>query len=111
MKNKTNILCSLSYLIWVFLLILTPGSLQAQREMGGGDPIHVGDRKQLFIDKKFIDVSNGISLQINPPRNRIKIDQPKIPGLTKTAHVSIFKCGRLSYMHFNSHLIRIRKNE
>jgi hypothetical protein len=38
------------------------------------DPIDVGDRKQLFIDSRFIAESEGVTLTPNPPVKRLRQD-------------------------------------
>jgi hypothetical protein len=49
-----------------------------------GKPIRVKNRKQLFIDNKFIDYSKGITLQMNRPQCRERIEQPKVSGIIKS---------------------------
>lgn len=50
-------------IVTVFVL-LRPLDLPADERYA---PLDIGDRKQLFIDHRFIDQSEGINLQVNPP--------------------------------------------
>ena len=36
-------------------------------EAGANRPLDVGNRKQLFIDDRFIDLSENVELTMNPP--------------------------------------------
>ena len=48
-------------MLFVFALVsVTPAH--------AADPIDIGSRKQLFIDDRFIESSEGITLVMNPPR-------------------------------------------
>lgn len=50
----------------LFLIItITLGSL---RHVGADSPLDVGDRKQLFIDRRFIENSQNVELRMNPPQ-------------------------------------------
>ena len=46
----------------------------------GSEPIHVGGDKQLFIDHRFIERSEQVTLRVNPPRkdtvDRFPRDKP-----------------------------------
>ena len=45
----------------------------ADLKMPEEGPLQVGTRKQLFIDNRFIEVSENISLVMNPP---VKVNEP-----------------------------------
>ena len=56
------------------------------------DPIPVGSRKQLFIDRKFIQSDTGVALRMNPPVKAgaaLTADRPWEQGwLTGSGYVS-----------------------
>lgn len=47
------------FLVCLFFLVF---------QAGAQSPIEVGARKQLFIDHKFLEMSEGIRLAVNPPQ-------------------------------------------
>lgn len=61
-------------------LILSVPILAAATTAHAAQPIDVGSRKQLFLDERFIESSNGVQLVMNPPRRDGKVlimaDQP-----------------------------------
>src|SRR5580698_5868694 len=50
----------------------------------GGSPISVGSYKQLFIDHKFIESSQGIRLTVNPPIKAERVLLPEMPWESKS---------------------------
>lgn len=68
---------------WACLLI--GGVLGAQEHK---DAIDVGDRKQLFIDKRFIEKSEGVALRMNPAQKLgLILDENGQPS-NETGHIS-----------------------
>ena len=57
-----------------------PGALRPKKAMAR--PIDVGDRKQLFIDDRFIEVSKNVELTMNPPRKLGPVLRPNKPWET-----------------------------
>jgi len=53
-----------------------------------GNPIKIGDRKQLFIDKKFIAASHGVELITNPPLSTRQIEMPLLNGMASSGGYS-----------------------
>src|SRR5262245_47018497 len=72
-----------------FLVLLLAGSLAAPLS---DDPIPIGSRKQLFIDRKFIQSDTGVTLRMNPPVKAgvaLTADHPWEQGwLTGSGYVS-----------------------
>jgi hypothetical protein len=48
--------------------------------------LNAGSKKQLFIDGKFIDSSDGIELNMNPPIDFMEIDFPELKNLGIYGH-------------------------
>ncbi len=63
------------------------------------NPLDIGNRRQLFIDKRFIAESRGIALNVNPPLRRIPVITPQRPWeagyvggyLSVLEHEGVFK--------------------
>ena len=59
------------------------------------EPIDVGSAKQLFIDRRFIESSEGVELVMNPPRRDgvvlIKPDQPWEQGARISVYSSVLR--------------------
>lgn len=55
-----------------------------QQTISEAEPIPVGSRKQLFIDRKFIQSSQGIRLVVNPPIKAERVLLPEMPWESKT---------------------------
>lgn len=71
----------------LFLLIALPLAFEATATVG--QPIHVGSRKQLFIDKRFIESSHRIHLRTNPAQKlgRIRDASDKPFGMSHIGRV------------------------
>jgi hypothetical protein len=52
---------------------------------GAGTPLVAGNRRQLFIDRRFIAESRGVTLNVNPPPRRISVLTPERPW--ESSHV------------------------
>ena len=55
-----------------------------QPAQSAAEPISVGSRKQLFIDQKFIESSQGIRLTMNPPVKAERVLLPEMPWESKS---------------------------
>lgn len=51
-----------------YTLLLAVPMISVVASVQAAEPIDVGSRKQLFIDRKFIEHSEGVRLTMNPPR-------------------------------------------
>lgn len=70
-----------------------------------GQPFDVGNRKQLFIDRRFIRSSRGITLAMNPPRKQGVVLGPDAPWEKDHigSYVSVIEDGgvyKMWYMSF-----------
>jgi len=65
LKTRTNFKRSLCYL---FLLAALTCSRMAPAAESEGDVINIGSQKQLFIDDRLIESSDGVTLRMNAPR-------------------------------------------
>src|SRR5881409_3484606 len=61
----------------------------------GSSALDVGTQKQLFVDQRFIESSEGIVLNVNPPyqtsERLVVIDQPWEKGADLQIYASILK--------------------
>ncbi len=72
---------SVRLMIWMGLL---SGANCCWGAVGGAEAIDVGDRKQLFIDHRFIETSRGIELTVNPPVKKeivLRPDETEADGM------------------------------
>lgn len=68
-------------------------------------PIEVGNRKQLFIDRRFIQCSRGIELAVNPPEKAGPVLLPETPWERKAVdlgYLSVEEDGGLCKMWYLS---------
>ena len=82
----TNPIAVLNVLLLLAAALAQPLSAQA---------LVVGDRKQLFIDHRFIESSDGITLRMNPPYQTgeplVVVDQPWEKGANIHVYCSVMK--------------------
>jgi hypothetical protein len=54
-------------LLWL-QIVLAASKVDAASPAGGSWGLHVGDQRQVFIDGRFIEESNGVDLVVHPPQ-------------------------------------------
>ena len=73
-------MCSAKVSFRVAMFVICSVSVPFAVKMPAGEVIDVGDRKQLFMDDRFIESSSDVVLTVNPPRRDgnivLQMDQP-----------------------------------
>ena len=81
--------------VWAVLLLLSWSTSVGAH--APHDPIHIGSRKQLFIDDYLVESSDGVEWVMNPPQRDGRVlltnDQPweSLPGMALGIYCSVIK--------------------
>ncbi|MHB0939376.1 MAG: glycoside hydrolase family protein [Armatimonadota bacterium] len=66
--------------------------------------LNVADRKQLFIDRRFIDSSDGITLAVNPPEQQEIVLRGEGPWERAGVYATISDDGGKARLYYNTHV-------